>query len=162
MNSKSTFLKLFKSLLQLLEGGLIPLGLNLLVIVSFTFSFHSTAAENDVVLSVKPKLCVLSNQRQTCKDKIIISWQSSKARSLCLFSNIKQVSLACWSDSWSGRTEQLIKTQESLEFYLKEKLPGNNIKNNQQQIVAQKKLEVIKKFARRNKRSRKRHPWSIF
>ena len=146
MNSKKIVVK------QLSQVKKNILFLFILTLISYAFPVHSTPLKNTVTLTVKPKLCILNNERQTRKDKIIISWKSNSALSLCLFSNKKQSSLACWHDSWSGETEQLIKTQESLMFYLKD----------EQKIVAQKKLEVFKNFAKRNKRSRKRHPWSIF
>jgi hypothetical protein len=123
-----------------------------LVITFAMFPAYSNQLKESIALIIKPKLCVLNNERQSCKDKIIISWTSSKAESICLYSSQQAESLACWSQSWSGETEQLIKTQDSLQFSLKEK----------ERVVAQKKLQVLKNFARRNKRSRKRHPWSIF
>jgi hypothetical protein len=123
-----------------------------LILLCLTLPVYSNPQKNKVVLIVKPKLCVLSNERQTCKDKIIISWKSKKPQSLCLYSNQTTDTLACWRESWSGETEQLIKTKESLLFTLKDK----NV------IIVEKELEVFKSFAKRNKRSRKRHPWSLF
>jgi hypothetical protein len=123
-----------------------------LMLLCLTIPAQAKTPDKSITLTVKPKICVLNNQRENCKDKLVISWQSQKVQSLCLYSSQKEGDLACWRESYSGETEQLIKTKESLLFYLKR----NGI------IVAQQKLEVFKSFAKRNKRSRKRHPWSLF
>lgn len=120
--------------------------------------FHSqvfadeASLENVVSMTIKPKLCILNNVRQNCDDIVIISWKAHIPRTLCLYASFQSKVMTCWPKSLQGKTEQKIKTQESILFLLKQ----------QELVVAQQSIKVIKNFNPRKRRARKRHPWSIF
>ncbi len=101
---------------------------------------------------VKPKLCVLSSEEETCQDTLEILWAAQARKSVCLFQNNKTLPLRCWENESKGRHAVEIKTGEDIEFQLRE--------------IEDKKLVVAELFEvvqdQQQFRRKRRNPWSFF
>ncbi|WP_164503578.1 DUF3019 domain-containing protein [Pleionea sediminis] len=106
---------------------------------------------DDVILTIQPKLCVLSSSRQSCRDNLVINWMSKNEISPCLYKGSEKKELRCWINKTNGNFELLVETKNTINFQLLEDTT----------IIAENTLKVFKHFKKR-KRSRKRHPWSIY
>ena len=110
-------------------------------------------AEGDTIrFVVKPKLCVLSNEEETCHDTLEILWSAHSLKSVCLFQSNKRLPLRCWENESNGTYAVEITTGEDIEFQLRE--------------ISDKKLVVADSFEvihdKPEYRRRRRNPWSFF
>ncbi len=104
-----------------------------------------------IEFSLKPRLCVLSSDEETCFDELEIRWRAKQNLSLCLYQSEFEKPLACWTDVDHGAHRFLLSTSEDVNFYLREQSLGLEISE---------AFEVIHD----NKRYRRprRNPWSFF
>lgn len=105
-----------------------------------------------IQLSLKPRLCVLSEGEEVCRDTIEITWIAQKARSLCLYQDDTDSPLQCWDAAREGRYTIELAASENINFSLREK--------NEDTFLVTQAFEVVQestKYRRRN-----RNPWSFF
>ncbi len=108
--------------------------------------------ETNLILEIKPSLCVLSHERQFCEDEVWIHWYSKQARDVCLYQDGKEERLQCWTQQLKGVFKHQLKTRETVRYLLKQN----------GQVVAEQNIKVLEQFLPTKKRRRNRHPWSLF
>ncbi len=117
-----------------------------------TVSTAAQASELPMIeFSLKPRLCVLSSDEETCFDELEIRWRAKQNLSLCLYQSEFEKPLACWTDADHGEHRFLLSTSDDVNFFLREQSLG---------LEVSEAFEVIHD----NKRYRRprRNPWSFF
>jgi len=110
------------------------------------------AGDDDIRLTLSPKVCTLAANDKQCEADVRASWESPRDESLCLIivdrPNVKR----CWEHYSRGTYSiELVFTQD-LVFQLKD------IDLNR--VLASEVLRVIREAIRY--RHRRRQPWNIF
>lgn len=116
------------------------------------FSPLAIADSNGIRFVIKPKLCVLSEDEETCHDLLELLWTANNNKSVCLFQSNKQLPLRCWENEIKGEHAVEIRTGEDIEFQLRE------IKD--KSLVIAELFEVVQD--KQSFRRRRRNPWSFF
>ncbi len=101
--------------------------------------------------SLKPSLCVLTEDEEACYDQLSVSWNAATEMSLCLFQGELKTPLKCWSQAKKGEHKFVLSASQNVTFQLRE--PNAT-------LVVSEAFEVIhehKKFRRQ-----RRNPWSFF
>jgi hypothetical protein len=122
------------------------------LVLTFSLTSLSVFASEGVNFVVRPKLCVLTDGEEQCRDTLELSWTSAEATSVCLFQTDKTLPLRCWENESEGKHLVSISTAENIEFQLRE------VDNRSLLVVEQ--FEVL--HDQPQLRRRKRNPWSIF
>ncbi|MFT5084885.1 MAG: hypothetical protein ACI9Y1_002941 [Lentisphaeria bacterium] len=105
-----------------------------------------------IQFSIKPRLCVLSEGEQVCRDELEISWTSKVGRSLCLYQSEKRLPLRCWEDELNGEHYIEISTSRNIDFQLKEMVSDD--------LLVTEAFEVVQDNTQY--RRRRRNAWSFF
>lgn len=105
-----------------------------------------------IEFSIKPRLCILSEGEEVCRDIIALKWSADSGRSLCLFRNDDNLPLRCWDSELEGEHTIEISAESNIDFYLKEMQHDMRIASREFQIVHDEK----------EYRRRRRNPWSFF
>jgi hypothetical protein len=108
--------------------------------------------DSDMRFSVKPRLCVLAQDEESCHDVLEIRWSTRDKKSLCLFQSSKRLPLRCWEDEREGSHTVEIHTGEDIDFQLQE--VGAN------ELLVSQSYEVVQD--QEKYRRRRRNPWSFF
>lgn len=102
--------------------------------------------------SLKPRLCVLTDGEEHCRDQLEIQWSSEHNRSLCLYQNEQPMPLHCWSNQRRGEYRFLITTNASTDFQLRE--------DDSEQALGREIFEVV--HQQKRYRKARRNPWNFF
>lgn len=105
-----------------------------------------------IQLSLKPRLCVLSEGEEVCRDTIEITWRADKARSLCLHKDETGEPLQCWDNAHKGNYTIEITASENVNFSLREK--------HRDTFLVTQAFEVVQESSQYRRRNR--NPWSFF
>lgn len=121
--------------------------------VAMLWSSSAYCAEIPVIeLTLKPKVCVLSSNEETCYDEINIAWQSQEALSICLYQKEQTNPIACWQNANYGSHTMALNTGTSLAFLLREM--------EKNQLLASETFEVIHDHTQY--RRARRNAWAFF
>lgn len=104
----------------------------------------------DIVLSIKPGLCLLSTGETECRDSLLVKWKARQPYSLCLYQETTDSSLYCWSSVREGEYQFEFAASETTDFELRDQ------QNNQ--LLISKSFKILT----RESGSRRRNPWSFF
>lgn len=102
--------------------------------------------------SLKPRLCVLTDGEQICRDELEVTWSSELPRSLCLYQDAEPMPLECWRETRSGIYRFVINATASTNFQLRE--------DNNEQALGREVFEVV--YDQKKYRRQRRNPWSFF
>lgn len=119
------------------------------------FCFEKVAADNilpAIHFSLKPRLCVLTDGEEVCRDELEVVWSSEQARSLCLYQDGQPMPLRCWSNSTSGVYQFAITASASTDFQLRE--------DDNEQALGREVFEVV--YDQKKYRRQRRNPWNFF
>lgn len=105
-----------------------------------------------IAFSIKPKLCVLNAEEETCHDELQVTWRAPEQRSLCLYQADKTEPLQCWQAETQGTYTFELNTRASTDFQLREAETDEALGDQRFHVVYQDK-----KFRRA-----RRNPWSFF
>lgn len=115
-------------------------------------SATASAAELPALqFSLKPRLCVLTQQEEACYDELEVRWYAPRTMNLCLFQSNLEHPLRCWTDASEGEHRFVLSVTHNVTFELR----GAN-----QSTLVSEAFEVIhdhKKYRRQ-----RRNPWSFF
>jgi hypothetical protein len=120
-------------------------------------SFLSVAVSADESLpaihfSLKPRLCVLTDNEEVCRDELEVTWSSEQKRSLCLYQDGEPMPLECWSDTTKGAYRFVINASASTNFQLRE--------DHSERAVGKEVFEVV--YHQKKYRRQRRNPWNFF
>lgn len=101
--------------------------------------------------SLKPRLCILSDQEEACYDELQVSWQAPEKTSLCLYQGELDKPLKCWYDAKHGQHEFVLSATQNVVFHLRA---------SDDNTLISEAFEVI--HDRKVYRRQRRNPWSFF
>lgn len=126
------------------------------VIICSLLSPWVSAADGDALpaihFSLKPRLCVLTDGEEVCRDELEVRWSSEQARSLCLYQDGEPMPLQCWSNAKSGHYQFILTASASTNFQLRA--------DDSQQALGREMFEVV--YQQKKYRKLRRNPWSFF
>lgn len=102
--------------------------------------------------SLKPRLCVLTDGEEVCRDELEVRWSSEKERSLCLYQDGQTMPLQCWANAKSGYYQFTLTASASTNFQLRA--------DNSEQALGREMFEVV--YQQKKYRKQRRNPWSFF
>lgn len=108
----------------------------------------ANASAASVLLS--PARCVALHQGQICYQRVQVSWSSSSIDDYCIYQENRETPLHCWQQQTQGIVEFEFASDASQQMQLK---------NAQQQVVAESALEVAWVYKANTRR--KTH-WRLF
>ena len=112
------------------------------------------AIAEDMVLRVKPVLCIVDSRNPSCNMSFLVVWQSGTTGYYCLFNDFGDAPIRCWSEERNGELSDERSVQESFSYWM----TGSE----GEARLAQVEVEVLRMDSddRRRKR-RTRHVWDI-
>jgi Protein of unknown function (DUF3019) len=126
------------------------LALFLLCIVKNGFA-ESENPDKAVVLSIKPKECVVLKEGDKCYAKVRIHWQLDNSGSFCLLRTPGDIQLQCWKGASEGNFSENLVMNESVEYYL--------VDADSSAILIKKSLTLSWVY---EKSMRSEHTWRLF
>lgn len=112
--------------------------------------------KNDVLpaihFSIKPRLCVLANGEEICRDELDVHWSSEQPQSLCLYQDGEPLPLQCWSEATKGFYRFTLTASASTNFQLRAV--------NSEETLGREMFEVV--YQQKQYRKKRRNPWSFF
>lgn len=72
----------------------------------------------EVLLIIKPNICVAQRGQKTCTSSMDINWSSSIKGAYCLHSNHSSGALLCWSNAAMGQHSDKVKLTKDLHYWL--------------------------------------------
>jgi len=112
---------------------------------------EAIAKNSSPVLSVSPKVCVISEEKQICELTLNFEWKLTQEQDICLLENDKQVQ--CWQKTSQAKLSHKAYVQIETVYSLVNPQTGNKL--------AQTKVEVQSSHLKTQRR-RLRSPWSFF
>ncbi|WP_046003993.1 DUF3019 domain-containing protein [Pseudoalteromonas rubra] len=107
-------------------------------------------SEPPPLFEIKPQVCMVKTQGQTCQMTIRVNWHHSESENLCLYQSDTQ--LHCWKNSQQGSVKLAVKLAQNMEFSLKD--PHKN-------TLAKKTIKVNAVVSTKYRRKLKTD-WSLF
>lgn len=114
----------------------------------------ATHADNgdEITLSVKPVLCITDRRTPACDMSFLVVWESATSGYYCLYTDLADAAIRCWTEEKSGEVEDERTVNESFSYWLSEDV----------ERVAQVEVEVLRMDSDdRRRRRRSRHVWDI-
>jgi len=111
-------------------------------------------AGDDMRLTIKPVLCVTDNRNPSCDMSFLVLWQSGETGYYCLFNDITEAPVRCWSEEQAGRLSEDRIVRQNFSYWMTGSDPDSRL--------AEVAVEVLRMDSddRRRKR-RTRHVWDI-
>ena len=106
----------------------------------------------EIEFSIKPNLCVLSNDETACHDTLEIRWRVTEPIDVCLYQSDKRLPLRCWENELSGVHQVDIAISRNINFQLREV--------EDESLLAKRNFEVVQDTVKY--RHRRRNAWSFF
>lgn len=101
--------------------------------------------------SLKPQLCVLSEEEESCFDELQVSWRAPQKMSLCLYQGELDTPLKCWYGALAGQHRFVLSATQNVVFHLR--ATDDN-------TLVTEAFEVI--HEQKDYRRQRRNPWSFF
>ncbi len=111
-------------------------------------------AGDDMRLTVKPILCITDNRNPSCDMSFLVLWQSGETGYYCLFNDLTEAPVRCWSEDQAGRLNDDRIVRQNFSYWMTGSDPDSRL--------AEVTVEVLRMDSddRRRKR-RTRHVWDI-
>ena len=109
---------------------------------------------DDMRLTVKPVLCITDNRNPSCDMSFLVLWQSGETGYYCLFNDLTEAPVRCWSEEQVGQLSDDRIVRENFSYWMTGSDPDSHL--------AEVTVEVLRMDSddRRRKR-RTRHVWDI-
>lgn len=121
-------------------------------VLADNFSSASPSPLPLIHFSIKPRLCVLNEGEEVCRDELEVKWLSTQARSLCLYQTDKTEPLRCWQDATQGDYRFELMASVNTDFQLRELDSSTSLSDQRFQVV----------YNEKKYRKARRNPWSFF
>ena len=131
--------------------------MRLLVIFALLLPALAVAEESnsdDMLMTVKPLLCITDNRNPTCDMSFLIVWHSITAGYYCLFSDFTDAPMHCWNEEHTGQLDDDRTVTQNFSYWM----TGTN----ESARLAEVTVEVLRLDSDdRRRRRRNRHVWDI-
>ncbi|WP_164517590.1 DUF3019 domain-containing protein [Pseudoalteromonas rubra] len=114
-----------------------------------TFSVQATS-EPPPQFEIKPLVCMVKTQGQTCQMTIRVNWHHAVPENLCLYQ--ANARLHCWESSNKGTAKLAVKLAQNMEF---------SLRDTNQNTLAKKTVKVNAVVSTKYRRKLKTD-WSLF
>ncbi|QQX82453.1 DUF3019 domain-containing protein [Shewanella sp. KX20019] len=104
-------------------------------------------------LSLSPKICITSEDEETCNTEVVLKWELLQERSICILSDYKELKKWCNSSPSINSLAINISTDKDIQFVM--------IDKDTHETLAGVKLKVTQASSPQVRR-RYRNPWSLF
>ena len=114
------------------------------------------AAENlpDLVLKVRPKLCLRYADGDQCELDVEVVWRDHRPANYCLHSSQDKGAIQCWENSIGEQLVEFRRLREDLVYWLV--LPGENRR------LVEKRVELATLVKDQKRlRTKRRHVWNL-
>ncbi|WP_223789489.1 DUF3019 domain-containing protein [Marinicella meishanensis] len=108
----------------------------------------------NIILTIKPHICIAPRGESSCISRIEVSWQSDRLTDVCLHAGMADEPLNCWQQSRSGEFVHRITILKDLDYWL------TALGTAQIVIKSTVKYAALRPH-RKHKRRRSQLPWSI-
>ena len=109
---------------------------------------------DDVTLTVKPVLCITDKRNPSCNMSFLVMWQSSIAGYYCVFNDLAEDPVRCWTEERAGRLNDDRNVRQNFSYWI----TGSDSASR----LAQVNVEVLRLDSDdRRRRRRTRHVWDI-
>jgi hypothetical protein len=126
----------------------------ILVLLLPAVTVADEATDDDLQLSVKPLLCITDNRNPSCDMAFLVVWQSIATGYYCLFNDIADAPLRCWTEERAGRLNDERTVTKNFSYWM----TGLDTAAR----LAQVDVEVLHLDSDdRRRRRRTRHVWDI-
>jgi len=110
--------------------------------------------DEEMLLSVKPVLCITDSRTPVCDMSFLVVWQSGVSGYYCLFSDFDDAPVRCWNEDREGRLDDARTVQSNFSYWMTGDDHGLRL--------AQVSVEVLRMDSDdRRRRRRTRHVWDI-
>jgi hypothetical protein len=111
-------------------------------------------AGDDMRLTVKPVLCITDNRNPSCDMSFLVLWQSGETGYYCLFNDLTEAPVRCWSEEQVGQLSDDRIVRENFTYWMTGSDPDNHL--------AEVMVEVLRMDSEDRRRKRRtRHVWDI-
>ncbi len=110
-------------------------------------------ADKPVEITVKPLLCIVDLRTPGCEMTFLVQWESDESGYYCVFNDLEDAPLNCWTEQRSGELHDKRSVQENLSFWINESggAPLDTVT-----------VEVLRMDSDdRRRRRRSRHVWDL-
>lgn len=101
--------------------------------------------------SLKPHLCVLSEDEDACFDELQVNWRAPEEMSLCLYQGDLDSPLKCWYEAKVGEHKFVLSATQNVSFHLRA-MDDNTLVSEAFEVIHDRKVY----------RRQRRNPWSFF
>ncbi len=108
----------------------------------------------DVILTIKPHICIAPRDTLSCISTIDVSWESKGVGDYCLITDFVDERLRCWQNQSSGFFKHKIVFNKNITYLITDGDTKNILAT---AIMKYKSLKPHRKYRKR----RNRFPWSI-
>ncbi|MFK7977807.1 MAG: DUF3019 domain-containing protein [Halioglobus sp.] len=124
------------------------LGLVLLLLTS-----QKLQAQEDMVLTARPGLCILKDPSMAaCIVNVQLNWQAKEAGSFCLHSSTQTEPLHCWRDAKSGEHTAELASKADVKYWMQ---AADSTRELAPVIV-----RILSVAQKQPNRHRRRHAWT--
>ena len=111
-------------------------------------------ANENVVLTVKPVLCIVGTSKPSCEMRFLVAWHSEVAGDFCLFSDFAPSPIDCWAAQSSGTIEEIRVVIAPFSYWISD--------GDAERRLAEKLVDVMSTdLGDRRRNRRNRHAWSV-
>jgi hypothetical protein len=111
-------------------------------------------AGDELLLTVKPVLCITDNRNPSCDMSFLVVWQSGETGYYCLFNDFTEAPVRCWSEELAGQLSEDRVVRENFSYWMTGSDPDSRL--------AEVTVEVLHMDSDdRRRRRRTRHVWDI-
>ena len=119
-----------------------------------TLALAEDQAGDDIRLTVKPVLCITDNRNPSCDMSFLVLWQSGDTGYYCLFNDLIEAPVRCWSEERAGELSDDRVVRENFSYWMTGSNPDSRL--------AEVMVEVLHMDSDdRRRRRRTRHVWDI-
>ena len=137
---------------------LLPKLLALFFLINISNSYSQNTSmfldSDEIILTIKPNICVAPRGQESCISTINISWESIRKGNYCLNSDLSIQSLKCWKSINRGFYQHKLTFKQNIIYMMSDKI--SNIKL----VTAIMKFKSLKPH-RKYKKRHSRFPWSL-
>lgn len=76
--------------------------------------------DGPVELTVKPTLCIVDSRTPVCDIRFVVTWRSVETGYYCVFTDIEERPLRCWSEGRSGELQDGRQVQRDFGYWINE------------------------------------------
>jgi hypothetical protein len=111
-------------------------------------------ASDTYTLTVKPLLCIVDARTPACDMRFAIRWAGVDSGYYCVFNELEDDALRCWSEAQSGDLRDERSVAETFSYWLSRGVDAP--------VLAEATVDVLKKDSSDRRRQRRtRHVWDI-